>query len=83
MNKPFFYNGEWFRPYRKMTKAEREQPLSAVEEKLSRFTNEEFEAYWDLNEFYRKAQSDADLFWWKGRLVMPAWDTFFIVNGWL
>ena len=82
-NTSFYYNGEWFKPFRKMTKAEREQPLSSLEGKLSRFSNEEFETYWDLQEFCDKANSDADLFWWHGKLVMPAWDTFYILTGWL
>ena len=83
MENGFSFNGQWFRPYRKMTKAEREKPLNSLEEKMTRFCNEEFESYWDLNEFYRKAQSDADLFWWHGRLVIPSWDTFYILNAWL
>ena len=79
----FNYNGEWFVPYRRMTKAEREQPLSAMEGKLTRYTDEEFEKQWDMDEFFEKSHSDADLFWWHGRLVLPSWDTFFVVNGWL
>ena len=85
MNKSFNYNGEWFTPYRKLTKVERERPLSAVEDTmpLSRFSNEEFEKYWDLMEFLQASHSDANLFWWNGKIVMPSWDTFYIVNGWL
>ncbi|MBP5782425.1 MAG: hypothetical protein J6W04_02685 [Bacteroidales bacterium] len=79
----FNYNGEWFRPYRKLTRSEREQPLSSVEDKLTRFADEEFEELWDLQEFYRKSHSDADLFWWHGRMVIPSWDTFYILNNWL
>jgi hypothetical protein len=83
MVKRFTYNGERFMPYRKMTKWEREQPLSSLEGKLSRYANAEFEAYWDLDEFHKAAQSDADLYWWNGKLVMPGWDTVYILNGWL
>ena len=84
MENGFSYNGEFFRPCRKLTQSEREQPLNAVEDKIQRYCNEEFEAYWDLNEFFEKAQSDADLYWWHGRLVLPSWDTFYVVNGyWL
>lgn len=79
----FNYCGEWFRPFRKMTKAEREQSLNSLEEKMTRYCNEEFESYWDLNEFFSKAKCDADLFWWRGCLIMPSWDTFYILSGWL
>ncbi|MBQ6503201.1 MAG: hypothetical protein IJI57_04740 [Flexilinea sp.] len=79
----FSYNGEWFKPFRKFTKSEREQPLSAVEGKLTRYSDEEFENQWNMADFYRKSHSDADLFWWHGRLILPSWDTFFFVNQWL
>lgn len=79
----FYFNGERFVPYRRMTQAEREQPLSSLEGKLSRYANAEFEAYWDLREFREASRSDADLFFWKGKLILPSWDTFYIVNGWL
>lgn len=81
--KAFNYNGQWFTPYRKMTCSEREQPLSAVEGKLSRFADGEFESYWDLDEFQKASKTDADLYWWRGQLVMPGWDTFYILNTWL
>ena len=83
MEKTFLYCGEWFRPLRKMTKAEREQPLDALHGKLSRYSNEELESYWDLNEFYKVADSDADIYVWKGKFVIPSWDTFYILIGWL
>ena len=83
MDKSFNYNGEWFRPYRKLTQAERERPLSSIQDKLIRYSNEEFEKYWDLEEFCATAHSDADLYFWKGKVVMPSWNTFFVVNGWL
>ena len=83
MTTTFRYNGETFREFRSMTKAERERPLEVLQEKLVRYSNVEFEKYWNLDEFYKKAQTDANLFWWKGKLVMPSWDTFYIVNGWL
>ena len=83
MEQGFSYNGQWFRPFRKMTKAEREQPLNSLEGKMTRYCNAEFEAYWDIDEFYRSAHSDADLFWWKGNLVMPSFDTFYILSAWL
>lgn len=83
MDNSFKYNGQWFRPYRKLTKAERERPLDVIQEKLIRFSNEEFEEYWNLMEFSKASGTDADLFWWKGKLVMPSWDTFYIVNGWI
>ena len=82
-NKSFNYNGEWFTPFRKLTQAEREQPLSAIEDKLIRYSNEEFEKYWDLLEFKAKSRGDANLFWWNGKLILPSWDTIYIVNGWL
>ena len=81
MAKGFNYNGEWFTPYRKLTKAEREQPLRGIEDKLLRYSNEEFEAYWDMMEFFRVSKSDANLFWWKGKVIMPSLDTFYIING--
>ena len=83
MKKSFNYNGEWFTPFRKLTQTEREQPLNSVEDKLVRYSDEEFEKYWDLMDFVRVSRSDADLFWWKGKLVLPSWDTIYIVNGWL
>ena len=83
MNKRFSYNGQWFSPFRKMTKAEREQSLNSLEGKMTRFCDKEFESYWDLQDFYSKAHSDADLFWWKGKLVIPSWDTFYILSTWL
>lgn len=83
MDTSFCYNGQWFRPYRKLTQAEREKPLNTAEGKLSRYCDEEFEKYWDLQEFYKQAHSDADLFWWHGKLIMPSWDTFFILLAWL
>ena len=83
MAKGFAYNGEWFTPFRKMTKAEREQPLDAVQDKMIRYSNEEFEKYWDLIDFEYASQTDADLFWWNGKLVIPSWDTIYILNGWL
>ena len=78
----FNYNGEWFKPYRKMTKAERERPLCAMEGQLTRYTDEEFEKQWNMADFYRKSGTDADLFWWHGRLILPSWDKFFFVNQW-
>lgn len=77
----FKYLGETFRPYRKLTQAEREQPSCIAREKLQRYYNERLEAEWDLDAFYAAAHSDADLFWWKGRLILPAWDSFFFVIG--
>ena len=82
-NNSFQYNGEWFTPFRKMTQTEREQPLENIREKMIRFSNEEFEKYWDMDEFYQKAKGSADLFWWHGKLILPGWDTFYILNGWL
>ena len=80
-NTSFKYCGETFRPYRKLTKAEREQPASVAREKLQRYYNETLEAQWDLNEFYEAAQSDCDLFFWKGKVILPTWDSFFFVIG--
>ena len=83
MNEPFVYNGERFKPYRKMTKAEREQPLENIHEKIFRYYNEEFEKNWDLEEFTRTSKSDADFFWWRGKLIIPGWDSIYYINGWL
>jgi len=80
-SKSFKYLGETFRPYRKLTDREREQPASVAREKLMRYYNDALEAEWDLNDFYEQAKSDADLFWWRGKIILPAFDTFFIVLG--
>ena len=82
MENSFNYHGQWFKPYRHFTKQEREQSVSEIRGKLERFTNEEFEKYWDCNEF-ADLGNNADLYWWHGKVVIPGWDTFYIVSGWL
>ena len=79
MKDTFKYCGETFRPFRKLTEAERSQPSSVAREKLQKYYNDALEAEWDLDGFYEAAHSDCDLFFWKGKVILPSTDSFFFV----